>query len=133
MPTTQSPRSRLRVLVVDDDELVRRSLERALRGRAEVFSAADPVMAREVLRARAVDVIVSDHSMHGETGLSLLVAVSQLRPDAVRVLFSAQPPLEAYDALDDGLIDALFHKPTEGHKLVDFVLHGSLKPAVAAG
>jgi CheY-like chemotaxis protein len=128
-----TPPSRPRVLVVDDDELVRRSLGRRLGRQAEVLSAEGPGRARELLDGDPVDVVVSDHSMQGETGMSLLATVAARRPAAALVMFSAQPPPEAYRALDEGLLDALFRKPDEAVALVDFVLRAIAPPRADGG
>jgi DNA-binding NtrC family response regulator len=122
------PPSRPHVLVVDDDELMRRALERLLGGRAEVVVADGPERARELLGAGRVDVVVSDHAMLGETGLSFLAEVAAERPDVALVLFSASPPPEAEPALERGALDAVFRKPGDLAALVDFVLRPGLTP-----
>jgi CheY-like chemotaxis protein len=124
------PSSRPRILLVDDDELVRRALRRSLDGQADVLSAESSARARELLSEGPFDVVVSDHSMQGETGMSLLTAVASRHPHAALILFSALPPPEAYRALGEGLLDALFHKPSEAAALVDFVLR-AIAPPVA--
>lgn len=123
------PSSRPRILLVDDDELVRRALRRSLDEQAEVLSAESSVRARELLGEGLFDIVVSDHSMQGETGMSLLTAVASHYPHAALIMFSAQPPPEAYRAFGEGLLDALFHKPSEAAALIDFVLRAIAPPA----
>ncbi len=117
-----SSSSRRRILVVEDDDLLRRSLARLFGERAEVLLAEGPDRARELLAGGEVDIIVSDHAMGGETGLSFLLGVGEASPSIELVLFSALPPAEAYDALGEGLLDAVFRKPDDLDALVDFVL-----------
>ncbi|HEU4406096.1 MAG TPA: response regulator [Polyangiaceae bacterium] len=129
------PPSRRRVLVVDDDELVRNALGRLLRqrGGAEVLLAEGSGRARELLGEGPVDVVVSDHSMQGETGMSLLAAVAERHPGVVLVMFSALPPPEASRAVAEGRLAGLFRKPHEAAALVDFVRRAIAPPGGDGG
>ncbi|MCU0683349.1 MAG: response regulator [Polyangiaceae bacterium] len=128
-PSSRRPR----VLLVDDDEFIRRALVRSFGERAKVLLAADAAQARELLRERPVDVVVSDYNMPGEDGLSLLAAIAAERPDLTLALFSAQPPAEAQRALAEGLLDALFQKPAEFAQLIAFVLRAGTASVAPPG
>jgi two-component system cell cycle sensor histidine kinase/response regulator CckA len=82
------------VLVVDDDESVRRSVTRALRydGFA-VTSVGSGEEALEALRAKlgGFDVVVSDIVMRGMSGVALCRAVRELDAHAVVILISGFP------------------------------------------
>jgi CheY-like chemotaxis protein len=133
MSDPPSSSRRPRVLLVDDDEFIRRALVRSFGERAKVLLAADAAQARELLRERPVDVVVSDYNMPGEDGLSLLAAIAAERPGLTLALFSAQPPAEAQRALVEGLLDAIFQKPTAFAELIAFVLRAGTAPVAPPG
>ena len=71
--------SALRVMIVDDDEgmrkLMRRTLERM--GFTEIYTAKDGSEGLELARSQSPNVIVSDYDMPTRHGLQLLKAVSE--------------------------------------------------------
>ncbi len=79
----------LRVLIVEDEEAVRRPIVRFLERRgAQVAEASDGVEALERLRAQAADVIVADLRMPRMGGVELYAQLEDGRPElAARVLF----------------------------------------------
>jgi len=63
----------VRILVADDDPVIRRLLGSILvRGGYEVLYAPDGEAAWSMLQEQSVDLLISDHSMPGLTGLDLL-------------------------------------------------------------
>jgi CheY-like chemotaxis protein len=63
----------VRILVADDDPVIRRLLGSILvRGGYDVLYASDGEAAWSVLQEQSVDLVISDHSMPGCTGLELL-------------------------------------------------------------
>src|SRR5262249_44590347 len=84
-----------RILFVDDDELILRSIERVLRAPAEsahwdIQFASDGDSALRKLEEQPLDVIFVDANMPRMNGTTLLRRVQELRPGAVRILFSGQ-------------------------------------------
>lgn len=80
----------MRVLVLEDDPLVSRGLERllAMSGH-EVICVPDTRGARASMRRGRFDAILADHGLGGmESGLDLLRWVSRECPEARRVLMS---------------------------------------------
>jgi two-component system response regulator RegA len=74
------------ILLVDDDEVFRERLARALRDRGhEVVTAADAAAALEAARARPFPYAVVDLRMPGPSGLELTAALRQRAP-AMRVV-----------------------------------------------
>lgn len=71
------------VLVVDDDPMVLRVLVRVLQhwGRVELTALTDSRAAMEQLASGTVDLLISDLRMPGYSGLSLLDAGREHRPD----------------------------------------------------
>ncbi len=88
----------LRILFVDDDELVLSGLKRMLHDMREwdVLFASSAAEALELLGERSVDVVVSDLRMAGMTGLELLETVRRRFPDVVRIVLSGAPDRELF-------------------------------------
>jgi HD-like signal output (HDOD) protein/ActR/RegA family two-component response regulator len=110
-----------RILFVDDDDLILRSIERVLRAPAqaahwELGFACDGESALRQLEAEPLDVIFVDANMPRMNGTSLLRRVQELNPSVVRILFSGQTGI-------DGLRAALPYahqflpKPCDAHVL----------------
>ena len=88
-----------RVLVADDDAIVRTLVEQALRRQGhEVLLAVDGAAALTIASdvSRPIDLLVTDYTMPGRSGLQLAVDVRALRPDVAIILMSGwrmdQPP-----------------------------------------
>jgi putative nucleotidyltransferase with HDIG domain len=79
-----------RVLIVDDEEVIRRALERALaREGFAVGTAASGAEALDRLRAERADVLLSDVRMPGMSGVDLVPAALDVDPDLAVVMLSA--------------------------------------------
>ena len=104
----------LRVLVVDDEPLMRWSIAESLRDRRyRVIEAADGAEALRALASAAVDVIVLDYRLPDSGNLSLLARIRQIAPLAPVVMITAHSSPEiAGDARRLGA-DAVIEKPFE--------------------
>ena len=81
-----------RVLVLDDDDLIVRSVSRTLRSHGLVVEATtDPATALAAAQREAPDVVVSDLHMPRSCGAEFLTSIAAIVPDAMRVLMSADP------------------------------------------
>ncbi|HEX9108130.1 MAG TPA: ATP-binding protein, partial [Longimicrobiales bacterium] len=106
--TEPAPRPRLRALVVEDEEPIRRLHRRILaRLQLEVLVAASGVEGRDILQAGDVDVVISDVKMPGEmNGIALYRWVIENRPAlAERFLFVTG------DTHDPVLLELLRERP----------------------
>jgi YesN/AraC family two-component response regulator len=112
------------VLVVDDEPVVARVLRRALSGPdLEVIAANCADEALDVLRARPVDVLMSDIDMPGLSGLDLVARVRSEFPCTLRMLLSGSATLErALEAINDGEVTRFFAKPFEGSRMRENLL-----------
>jgi two-component system response regulator AtoC len=116
-----APAARSSVLLVDDEEGIRKTLGRALRDDGhEVVTASSVTEATRLLAERPFDVLVVDHRMPGRTGLDLIADVSIL-PEAERpqvVMMTAHASVEnAIEAMKRGAYDYL-QKPFEVDELL---------------
>jgi EAL domain-containing protein (putative c-di-GMP-specific phosphodiesterase class I) len=112
----------VRVLLVDDDGLVRRALRRVL-GRAgfTVEEAADGARAVEAVGPDRFDVIVSDINMPNLDGIAMLAAVRERDLDLPVVLVTAMPQIEtATRAVEFGAFRYLI-KPVDPAELIQVV------------
>jgi DNA-binding NtrC family response regulator len=113
------------VLVVDDDDAVRRSTARLLtRAGFETLEAGTAAEALAAITSseRPVDVVLSDVVMPQMNGIELAAAIAEARPAVEVLLFSGFTPttLSRHDmAAEDA--PTILQKPVERAKLVDVV------------
>jgi putative two-component system response regulator len=79
-----------KILIVDDDEPIRRSLVRFLdRIGFECATAADAAEARQLLTAEQFDLMLCDVTMPGDSGFSLLAHAHDAHPDLAVIMVTA--------------------------------------------
>lgn len=112
-----------RVLVVDDDERVARTLVETLRPHCLVDGVFGPFDALDyVERHHDLSVIVSDMRMPGMDGAALLEAVEAIRPDATRVVLTGYADADvAIAAINRGRIFRFLQKPCSPDVLLSCV------------
>jgi DNA-binding NtrC family response regulator len=103
-----------RVLIVDDEPLLLRSLARVLEEAGyEVESAASGLAAQEALEASAFDLVLLDHNLPDLSGIEVLRAARALDPDLPVVMITAAASFPgAVQAVKEGAYDYL-PKPFE--------------------
>jgi two-component system, NtrC family, sensor kinase len=109
------------ILVVDDDEHVRRALKRVLRrARCVVHEAPDAEHALALLAVEPVHVVVSDYRMPGMSGVEFLRHVKERWPRVQRVLLTGQADTAAIEeAVNHSEIFRFIWKPwDDGHLLL---------------
>ncbi len=118
---SQEERKRVKVLVVDDSDAVRETLERELeRAGFEVSSAPDGREALELARRTSYDAICTDIMMPKLDGYQLIAALRQLpeyRKTPIVVLSSKDARIDSLRGLDAGA-DAYLHKPADAGQLI---------------
>jgi two-component system response regulator HydG len=95
------------LLVVDDERSNLESIEKIfVREGVRVFTAPDARSALELVRTQNIHVVLTDLMMPGTTGVDLLRAVKQLRPEVEVVLMTAFGTVEsAVAAMKEGAYD----------------------------
>lgn len=108
------------LLLVDDEENVRRSLMRLFRREPyKVIAASSGAEAIEMLKQEQVSVILSDQRMPGMTGSELFKTVKDLYPETIRLIMSGYTELESVtSAINDGAIFKFLTKPWDDDKLL---------------
>ena len=108
------------ILVVDDEEVVRRSYARMLDELdCDAQSAADGEQALYAMEQRPFDVVLLDVRMPGAQGLDVLKAIKQRWPASEVVIITGYPTVEsARQALQLGACDYLA-KPADPDEVID--------------
>src|SRR6185503_11589781 len=80
----------IRVLVVDDNEVFRRPLQRALEAAGfEVVAVSSAEDALEVLHGSTVDVLLTDHRLPGMDGVQLITRIKATHPALAIIVMTA--------------------------------------------
>ena len=115
---SEPPLSRPRVLVVDDNRFHRELAKDVLADRAEVEACCDANEALEALEREPAQLVFSDLTMPGASGLQLLEQVQRRWPGTDFILITANATVEsAVEALRRGATDYL-QKPVRAADLV---------------
>jgi sigma-B regulation protein RsbU (phosphoserine phosphatase) len=120
---SREPNRAASILVIDDDDRVRRVLVRTLRTGepSEIVDVSTPSAARQQLSQRAFDVVITDLSMPEEDGISLMQWGKAQHPDASWIVLTGYGTVSAaVSALQMGAFDFLL-KPLEMAQLVNSV------------
>ena len=83
-----------RVLVVDDDDAVRRVVVGFLASEYEIVQASNGQSAFDAFRSQPFDVLISDIAMPGMDGVRLLQEVRELCEDVPVILITGNPSIE---------------------------------------
>jgi len=97
------------VLVVDDEEVVRRSYQRVLASdRCRVETAGDGDEALKAMEARPFDIVLLDLRMPGMDGMSVLGAMKRRWPEGEVIVITGYPSVDtAKEAIRLGAFDYL--------------------------
>jgi DNA-binding NtrC family response regulator len=85
-----------RILIVDDDETVRRSYLRSLESTScQVAAASDGEEALQTMEQNPFDVVLLDMRMPGQDGLSVLRTIKQKWPESEVVIITGYPTVDS--------------------------------------
>ncbi|KJU78868.1 chemotaxis protein CheY [Ectopseudomonas oleovorans] len=102
----------VRILFVDDEERILRSLALQFRRHYEVLTESDPLRALQRLREEHIHVLVSDQRMPQMSGAQLLTEAREIAPNTLRILLTGYSDLDAaVEALNNGGIFRYLTKP----------------------
>ena len=111
--------NRARILFIDDDELILSALRRSLRKEPyELFFSNDPELAMSIVKDERIDIVVSDHSMPGMTGVEFFSLLHRLHKDVLRVMMTGQADrATTVRAINDGHVHRFIDKPWNDDEL----------------
>ncbi len=111
-----SSKPKEKILVVDDEVLVRDFLQEALTRRSfQVIVAEDGKKAKEILKEQTFDLVLTDLKMPGITGLELLRFIKSHQPDTQVIMMTAYGTIEnAVEAMRLGAFDYVTKPFTSG-------------------
>ena len=111
-----------RVLIVDDDAMVRGILSAALRQRSlDIDTASDGREAIDLLRENHYAVVLLDLLMPDVNGFGVLDAIDHTRPGAPIVLVVSGAPRSTLDELDSQKIHGIIRKPVDPNEIAAVV------------
>jgi two-component system nitrogen regulation response regulator GlnG len=115
-----------RVLVVDDEPLVRKSLAEILQNFGFLTTeAADGLQALQIAEQETFEVALVDLSMPGLSGMETIQRLKTLAPDLVCIILTGTPTLESSLAAIDEHVFAYLCKPSDIAMLSRVVRSGS--------
>ena len=121
-----------RVLIVDDEPSILKSLQRLLRAvtctygghqfELDISTSSSPLAALELVRQEEFDLFISDYRMPEMDGIEFLKAASAIRPDAARLILSGYADLNALvRAVNEVGIDRFIGKPWNDYELLSAI------------
>ena len=84
-----------RVLFLDDDERILKTLKALFRSRYDVLTTTEGQIALEYMKQGHVHVVVSDQRMPGMTGVEFLRKAKEISPNTIRILLTGYSDLTA--------------------------------------
>lgn len=109
----------VRLLVVDDEEMVLRAIGRVLRRNSwDVTYCNDPGEAMGLIHSQPWDILMVDYRMPKTNGLELLIEARKTAPDTVRILMTGYTDLDVIiEAINTGNIFKYVAKPWDNDRL----------------
>lgn len=105
------------LLIVDDERHTRDGLEMALEDKFEVFLAANPKEAFNVMESEPLEVVLTDLKMGNESGMSVIDRAITLETEPICIMMTAYGEVDvAVEAMKRGAFDFL-SKPVNLEKL----------------
>ncbi|WP_224360695.1 hybrid histidine protein kinase/response regulator SinK [Hyalangium versicolor] len=123
---TEPPAERKRVLIVDDESIIRMVFRDLMGKECEVIEAGTAEEALEILRNQQIDLIVTDKNLPGLSGLALAQQARTINPQARILLMTGYPSLgTTQEALELGVMDYLL-KPFDDIRQVRALIRAAL-------
>ena len=122
IPSARGEKSSRKVLLIDDDDSLRRVTEYSLHSAGfQVLSAADGKQGLASFRSDSPQVVITDIQMPGLSGYDVLRQIKSERPETIVIVITAYSSVEkAVDAMKQGAYDYLT-KPFSRDELVILV------------
>ncbi len=119
---TSVPSTKPRLLLVDDEPSILRTINRVVGDKCETYTATNAEDALGIIRTKNIHVIVSDQRMPKVTGVELLKKVSVLSPNTLRLLLTGYSDLDAVEAsINNAEVFRFINKPWKNADLVSTI------------
>ncbi len=108
------------LLFIDDEEGIRRSITRALKGEPyKTYTAENGKTGIEIFRENIseITIVVSDFKMPGLDGLETLSAIGSMKPEITRIILTGYATMEAAISATNNGIDGFLTKPFDNLEL----------------
>jgi CheY-like chemotaxis protein len=118
-PKTSPANGRRRILLIEDDQGIRRSLQLLLDGRGydvRSFASAAPVLGGQAMED--IDILVTDYRLPDGDGIGVLRALRRSGWTGKAILITAFPSPTLTEAAHATGFDAVLEKPLRQHELV---------------
>ncbi|NOT34012.1 MAG: response regulator [Candidatus Eisenbacteria bacterium] len=122
LPRGAPPAPGMRILLVDDDARVRASIADELEHEGhELLAIGDSRSALEAIEAQEFDVVVTDLSMPGLTGIDLAARCKERRPHLPVILMSGRATEQIEAEVQRARIDYVISKPFTSEELLSVI------------
>ena len=118
-----------RVLIVEDDALVRRAYERVLRRQFDITSVPSGAHGIDALKEAPFSALLSDMDLPGMTGLELLQVVRGSNPELPVLFVTGHPSMESAQAAVALGASSYLTKPVDAVALTDALLRAIRGPS----
>ena len=113
-----------KILLVDDEPYILNTLSRLL-GKYEVFTADSGENALLMAETQAFDLVITDYRMPGMNGIDFLILYKRMQPNAIRVVLTGFPDLEAVQhAINEAQVFRFINKPWSNLEILSVVENG---------
>lgn len=118
-PVAESPLPSAKLLLVDDEDNILRSLQRVLRKEPyELTTATSGDQAIGLMEEQGFDLVISDARMPGMDGPTLLATIKKKDPSCIRILLTGYADIDStVKAINDGQIYRYISKPWNDDEL----------------
>lgn len=114
-----------KIVVVDDDESIRKTFLLLLKRHYRVFLAKDSEEALRSFKSMKFDLIIADYKLPNLNGLEMIGRFRELGYNGEAILISAHPDMISVDDLDRYSVGHFFVKPLDLNSLtrsIDYLL-----------
>src|SRR5262245_25374530 len=120
--TTARTATAPRVLFLDDEERILKTMKALFRAKYDVVTTTDGNTALDYLQRDRVHLVVSDQRMPGMTGVEFLRKAKDVSPNTMRILLTGYSDLSAIlGSIDDGEVFRFINKPWDNQEIQQVV------------
>lgn len=114
-----------KILIVDDEPVNLRLMERIFRRGYDVITAISGKEGLEILQQHDIALIISDQRMPGMTGIEFLKYAAEMRRHTVRIILTGYTDVNALvEAINSGVVYKYVSKPWQNEDLLQTVRRG---------